>query len=548
MQVLGWVRQQLTVAAALVIGGLVAVTVAAVLVRAVDRAALAAAAAEAADHPLEVVVALAAFGLAFVVRALAWQRTLPGLGFGQALSGIHLALGANHVLPFRLGEPLRAVSAVRRAGVAVDAAAASTITLRAADVLSVVGLGVVVSPALFSELLGAAGWFVVAVVGVVAGAAWHWLSRIDRGRRYSAGERAAVRRPGPVALGLSTAAWLAEAVVVWQAARWAGLEPTWTEAILVTTVAVAAQIAAVAPGGLGTYEAAAVAAFVALGHDPRAALVAALSAHAVKTGYSLVAGAAAVAWPRPSILGRLRVPATGVAPPPVDIEPGAPVVLFMPAHDEEATVATCVSRAPASVGGHPVQVLVIDDGSSDQTAARARAAGAEVISLGVNRGLGAAVRVGLAEAVDRGAAATAFCDADDEYPTSQLAELVTPILDGHADYVVGSRFLGQVEHMRPHRRLGNLVLTRLLAIVARRPISDGQSGYRAFSLSAAARAEIIHDFNYAQVLTLDLLAKGYRYLEVPISYRFRTTGRSFVKLGPYLRHVVPAVYRELNAS
>jgi hypothetical protein len=102
--------------------------------------------------------------------------------------------------------------------------------------------------------------------------------------------------------------------------------------------------------------------------------------------------------------------------------------------------------------------------------------------------------------------------------------------------------------MRPHRRLGNLLLTRLLAIVARRPISDGQSGYRAFSLDAAATAEIIHDFNYAQVLTLDLLAKGYRYLEVPISYRFRTTGRSFVKLGPYLRHVVPAVYRELNAS
>ena len=62
------------------------------------------------------------------------------------------------------------------------------------------------------------------------------------------------------------------------------------------------------------------------------------------------------------------------------------------------------------------------------------------------------------------------------------------------------------------------------------------------------RSEIIHDFNYAQVLTLDLLAKGYRYDEVPISYHFRTTGESFVKLGRYLRCVVPAVYRELNAA
>ena len=71
---------------------------------------------------------------------------------------------------------------------------------------------------------------------------------------------------------------------------------------------------------------------------------------------------------------------------------------------------------------------------------------------------------------------------------------------------------------------------------------------RALSLAAADSAEIIHDFNYAQVLTLDLLAKGHRHAEVPISYRFRTTGDSFIKLGPYLRRVVPAVYRELNTA
>jgi hypothetical protein len=82
--------------------------------------------------------------------------------------------------------------------------------------------------------------------------------------------------------------------------------------------------------------------------------------------------------------------------------------------------------------------------------------------------------------------------------------------------------------------------------VARAPIGDGQSGFRALSRAAAADAEIVHDYNYAQVLTLDLLAKGYRYLEVPIGYRFRTTGRSFVRPVRYLRRVVPAVWRELN--
>ena len=100
--------------------------------------------------------------------------------------------------------------------------------------------------------------------------------------------------------------------------------------------------------------------------------------------------------------------------------------------------------------------------------------------------------------------------------------------------------------VRPHRRLGNIVLTHMLSFVARHRVSDGQSGYRALSADAARDAEIIHDFNYAQVLTLDLLGKGYRYGEVPISYSFRTTGRSFVRLGRYLRHVGPAIWREVN--
>ena len=191
---------------------------------------------------------------------------------------------------------------------------------------------------------------------------------------------------------------------------------------------------------------------------------------------------------------------------------------------------------------------MIDDGSADDTIGEAERAGATVIALPQNRGLGAAVRVGLAAGVERGAAAVVFCDADGEYPPEELANLVRPILADEADYVCGSRFLGDIQHMRPHRRFGNQVLTKTLSVIARRRITDGQTGYRAFSPAAAARAEVIHDFNYAQVITLDLLAKGYRYLEVPISYHFRTTGESFIKLGPYLRKVVPAVYRELNTT
>jgi glycosyltransferase involved in cell wall biosynthesis len=193
-----------------------------------------------------------------------------------------------------------------------------------------------------------------------------------------------------------------------------------------------------------------------------------------------------------------------------------------------------------------VIVLVVDDGSTDGTADAALARGAKVVD-GCGQGLGAAVRTGLAEAVALGAVAVAFCDADGEYDPAELPDLVQPILRGEADYVVGSRFAGRIDHMHPHRRFGNRMLTRALRRLTRLPLTDGQSGYRALSVRAATEAEVIHDYNYAQVLTLDLVRKGFRYAEVPITYSFRQSGDSFVKLVPYLRRVVPAVWRELRS-
>lgn len=541
-----------------------------VLMARVDGALLRDAIGRARQSPGGLAVALGAFSAAFAIRTVAWRSILPGLSFGHGWSAIHVALGANHLLPLRLGEPFRVLSVVRRAGVPLEVATASTLTLRTADILTVVGIGLLVAPAAFVSLLGPIGWLLCLPILVGAVLSWRWSSRLASAAgdpsAPAAGEvvgrstvlPSVVRKPGWRVVVLSGSAWLAESVLVWHSARWAGLDVSLTDAVLVTTVAVAAQVAAVAPGGFGTYELASVAAYVVLAHDPDAALVAALTAHGLKTGYSLLLGTVAAFVPAPTLFGRLRLqqPATantdssiGGAPVSTghddrDREPR--VLLFMPAFNESASVVPCIERAPDRVLGLPVDVLIVDDGSEDDTAARAAAAGAEVISLEENRGLGAAVRVGLAEGVQRRAAAVVFCDADGEYPPEELANLVAPILDGHADYVTGSRFLGRIDHMRPHRRFGNIVLTRALSFVARTRITDGQTGYRAFSPAAAASAEIVHDFNYAQVLTLDLLAKGYRMREVPISYHFRTEGESFIKLGRYLRAVGPAVYREVN--
>jgi glycosyltransferase involved in cell wall biosynthesis len=224
-----------------------------------------------------------------------------------------------------------------------------------------------------------------------------------------------------------------------------------------------------------------------------------------------------------------------------------PVVLVLPARNEAARIGRVIARLPDHVGGRPTWCLVVDDGSDDDTASEARRRGAEVVAHDRGRGLGAAVRTGLQTAAERGAAVIAFCDADGEYDPAELERVVGPIVTGQADYVVGSRFAGTIRRMRPHRRAGHVVLTWALRAITGEPITDGQSGYRALSARAATDAAIPHDYNYAQVLTLDLLRKGYGYAEVPITYAFRDSGTSFVRLGRYLRQVGPAVWRLLQS-
>jgi uncharacterized membrane protein YbhN (UPF0104 family) len=524
------------------IGGTVALAIGGVFIaRAIDVEALQLAWRNASSAPLALAAVGALYATAFLVRALIWTRVLPGLGVGRALSALHVSLAGNHVLPLRLGEALRVTDVVRRARIPLAGASASTIMLRAADVLAVVALAAALGPRLVTDLVGLGGVVIVAAATTLwVGGLW-WLKRLQVSRGIE------MRTSAPLVAIAAVVAWVLESAVMWQAVRWAGFEIGVEEAILVTAVTIAAQTVALAPGGLGTYEAAATAALVAVGAPAGPALAAAVGAHALKTAYSLITGGIALFVPAPTAFGKLRLEPV-LAPTTRTERRNGPIVLFLPAHNEEEVVADVIRRVPQAIRGRAVRCIVIDDGSSDRTAERASWAGAEVIRLPENRGLGAAVRRGLAEASARGAAAVAFCDADGEYAPEELERLVAPILDGDADYVVGSRFVGDIRRMLPHRRFGNKVLTAMLSFVARRRISDGQSGYRAFSPAAAADAEVIHDFNYAQVLTLDLLAKGYRYLEVPIGYAFRESGSSFVKLGRYLRHVVPAVHRELNSD
>jgi uncharacterized membrane protein YbhN (UPF0104 family) len=508
---------------------------------AVDTAALGRTWSLLVGAPAAICAALLAYAAAFGLRAWSWRLTLPGLPYGQSWAALHVSLLGNHLLPLRLGEPLRVTSVLRRTALPGRAVVASAVAVRGGDVLAVVLLALVAAPALVREL---AGWWAVAAAGALAAVVatgFGWSLRLRR-------RGAPIRLPGLRVAAVAVAAWGLESTVVWAVARTAGYPLSAAEAVAVTAATIAVQLVAVTPGGFGSYEAAATAALVAAGVPAGPAFAIALSTHAVKTGYALATGTVALAAPAPAYWGRLRLPRRlPLRPARAPVPPEAPVVALIPAHNEQHTVSDVVTGLPAAVCGRPVLPLVVDDGSTDATGQRARAAGAEVVRLQPNRGLGAAVRRGLAEAVTRRPAAVVYLDADGEYDPADAARVLAPVLSGEADYVVGSRFAGRIGRMLPHRRFGNRVLTLAVRwLTRRRDLTDGQSGFRAFSAEAAAAAEIIHDYNYAQVLTLDLLAKGFRYAEVPIGYSFRTSGTSFVRLGRYLRRVVPAVYKELN--
>jgi glycosyltransferase involved in cell wall biosynthesis len=224
------------------------------------------------------------------------------------------------------------------------------------------------------------------------------------------------------------------------------------------------------------------------------------------------------------------------------------IVVFMPAFNEEGNIGAVISRVPRFF--HPeytVEVVVINDGSNDNTVVVAKQAGADyIVSFISNRGLGAAVREGLAQCCQLNADIGLMIDADNEYPPELIPDVIAPIIANKADYTFGSRFKGQIRGMKLHRRLGNYAFTLLQSLLLRKWIYDGQSGMRGFSREAMEKAEIIHDYNYAQVLTLNLIRQGFRLQEVPITYQVRTKGQSFIKFKEYVSSVIPAIYKEMR--
>jgi len=246
--------------------------------------------------------------------------------------------------------------------------------------------------------------------------------------------------------------------------------------------------------------------------------------------------------------GRALVPVEDPLVEPARAGDGKRCLAIVVARDEEPAVGRVLAGIPEAACGLPLDVLLVDDGSRDATGAIGREHGARVHSVERSRGLGAALRTGLEIARDEGYAAALYIDGDGEYDPADLERMLEPVARGRTDYVLGSRFLGRREGMSWHRTLANRSSSALLGTLLGTVTSDAQTGCRAFSARALSAARVRHDYNYAQVLTISLWGAGIDPVEVPISYRRRTSGRSFVRYPEYFARVAPAVWREWRAA
>ena len=213
-------------------------------------------------------------------------------------------------------------------------------------------------------------------------------------------------------------------------------------------------------------------------------------------------------------------------------------LVFIPAWNEEASIAEVIGGIREHLPG--ADVLVIDDGSTDATPARAREAGAIVASLPFNQGLGAALQTGYLYALREGYDSCAHLDADGQHPPAEVARLLAEVAADRADLVIGSRYReagpgegdeGDGDDYKPtiSRRIGTSVFRFFLTLATRQRFTDTTSGMRAANRRVMSLFSERYSPDFAEIESLQLAVRqGLRVEEVPVRMLERAGGTSFL--------------------
>jgi len=202
--------------------------------------------------------------------------------------------------------------------------------------------------------------------------------------------------------------------------------------------------------------------------------------------------------------------------------PGLSLLVALPALDEEKTVAAVIRAIPRNLPGiSRIDVLVVDDGSRDRTAAEAEAAGATVLRHATPQGVGAAFGTALRHSIDIAADLLVSIDADGQFDPADIPLLVEPVQSGRADFASASRFIDPalIPEMPFMKRWGNAVVARLVSRLTGQTFYDVSCGMRCYSRRAALSLNPIGRFTYTQEVFLNLAFKRLRIVEVPVAVR-----------------------------
>jgi hypothetical protein len=217
---------------------------------------------------------------------------------------------------------------------------------------------------------------------------------------------------------------------------------------------------------------------------------------------------------------------------------GAPLAVVIPAYNEEPTVAEVIREIPAEAAGLATETIVVVDGAHDATARVATEAGALVCDVPVNRGQGAALKLGYWLARARGARIIVTIDADGQYEAEEIGRVAEPILDGRADFVSGSRRLGAELTTDATRHAGVFVFGLLISLLVRQRVTDPACGLRAMAAQVTADVVLEQPQYQASELQISAALHGYRLAEVPTTMRDRGEHATGTKKGGNLGYGV----------
>ncbi len=193
------------------------------------------------------------------------------------------------------------------------------------------------------------------------------------------------------------------------------------------------------------------------------------------------------------------------------------LIIQIPCFNEEETLLTTLNELPEKVSGiEEIEVLVINDGSKDNSVEIAKQWGAKILDIKTNRGLANAFRAGIAESLKLGADIIVNTDADNQYCANDIEKLVRPVIEGKADIVIGARDIASIKEFTPLKKFFQKLGSAVLRLLSSTPVEDAPSGFRAFSKQAAIRLNIFDNYTYTMETLLQANAKGLKVLSVPI--------------------------------